>query len=1049
MLDIYKASAGSGKTTNLVLKYLLLLFNSSNDGYFKHIVAVTFTNKATNEMKSRILEELNKIANGEASFYLDKIIDNTGKSKQDIVFDAGNILKKIVHNYDYFSIITIDKFFQDIVRNFTRELGINANYKVELGTKKILKESINNLIKSIENNNDLKEYLIEIVTNNIEEEKSHRIKDDIEKIGNEVFKESFYLDNSINVDRKYLKELRKKLKIIKKDFEDELDNISTNALDIIKNNRLEFTDFSGGINSFINVFRKISKDNNKYEINNTIIKVLNNEKTWYSKTQQDGIKKKIDCAKEEGLENLLNETVNIIGGERGQIYFSATEVLKNISILGLISNLQEELNKYKRDNNILPLTDAGRLIYSMISKDLDSDFSPFIYEKIGNYFNHFFIDEFQDTSVVQWNNFKPLIMESLATGNYNMIVGDVKQSVYRWRNGDWQLLHGKVSQDVGNERVEVKELANNYRSSREVIEFNNSLFSALVELDYSGILDEQSVSELKAIYGDVNQEVVNKDKKGEVLVKFLEKEDYNLEIIKEIERLQDKGLKASDIAILVRNNKDTKKILETIEIYKNSNEQQEKYNYNIISEEAFKITNYPSVCLIINILKYIKNNKDDINKLELLNNWNLLNDMDTNVGDLSKFVKSADIKGFNACLPFEFTANKDELSKLSLIELVNNIVSIFNLANKDGGSLNSFFDIIIDFSSNNGGNLLDFIDYWEEDGKNRYIPSNSGLDAMQLLTIHKAKGLEFEAVVIPYCNWSINPKSNEILWSSSEKEPFKRIKFPLKSVGDLEKTVFANDYKLEKKLTFVDNINLLYVAFTRAKRCLSIFCELDKRKEKKINQVNYLLENIIKSNNFSLKNNFENNVFAFGNAVNIDIVKKEIENSLILEKNISNNFSIKDKLRISKNSDAYFNSEPRILGKIMHSILQNIYSVEDIDLSINKAQISGMINEKEGQELKDAIKSKIEQDKEVILWFSGDYKVLTEQEIINKAGEIKRPDRILIKDNKAKVIDFKFSKKTSEYDMKQVKEYANLLTEMGFVEVECFVWYVNQLVVIS
>ena len=560
MLTVYKASAGSGKTFRLVVEYLKLILD--NPFNYRHILAVTFTNKATNEMKSRILKELNLIANGKNSATIEVLKTETSKSEQFIRERAHQVLRNILHDYNRFSINTIDSFTQKVIKSFNRELGISPNFTVELDTDMILEEAVARLFANIGNNKNLLHWLQEYSRERIEENHSQRLDADIKKLGAELFKERFQVffpeDDESVYTRDNLNSFVKEIKQLKASFEQTLKNKGSKAVDEMESAGLKPADFSGGATRSVGAFLVKLANGEMPNFTKTVREAAEDAKKWAAKSNKQ--REEIIAIVEQKLRPVLQEIVAYFDQNFAK-YNTTIAVLKQIRTLGILIDLKDEIKELLHEKGILPLSDSNLLLSKIIGQ---SD-SPFIYEKIGNYYKHFMLDEFQDTSGLQWHNFKPLVLNSLAEGNNNLIVGDVKQSIYRWRNSDWNILAEQLKYDFSDAQRREESLEFNFRSDRNIIDFNNTIFEALLNEFENRIFNpEEDLKNHLPRFRNIYTEFVQKtgdesaEKRGYIETNFLPAEDFmddsTHKLIEQVKTLQDKGINAEDIAILIRKN---------------------------------------------------------------------------------------------------------------------------------------------------------------------------------------------------------------------------------------------------------------------------------------------------------------------------------------------------------------------------------------------------------------------------------------------------------------------------------------------------------------
>ncbi len=1074
-LTIYKASAGSGKTFKLTEEYLKLLFKYPEN--YRRILAVTFTNKATAEMKNRILSELNKLAKGLKSDYLGELKNEYKLSEVEIKLKANKILSLLLHDFSKFSVSTIDKFFQKIIRSFTREVGIQPGYSIELNQNDILLKVIDNLLLDLDENTELREWLSNLASDKIEQGNKWDFKDDIKNLAREIFKEEYKAFDQQLIkkmsDKDFLKNYIKNLQEIRSEFENTLVKIGTEALDLIDSNGLVIEDFKWGKSSVPNYFNKIIH-NNDFEPKTRTLKGTESFDEWL--TNKSPKKDIIENVLNNGLFNLLVEAVNFY--EKNCIkYYSSVEILKFIRTLGILTDISGKLREYCEEQNIFLISDSAQLLQIII----DNNDSPFIYEKTGNIYKHFMIDEFQDTSKTQWHNFKPLINNSLAQGSKNLLVGDIKQSIYRWRNSDWKILSDEVQNDFIQFNPEIQALNTNWRSRKNIIDFNNSVFcysSQVLQQNFNGEftesenLDNPYKTKITDAYQDVFQNIPENNSKedGYINHTFLSEKEYDswkdevkLRLPGIIEDLQEKGHHLNDIAILVNRKKEGQDIANTLIEYKNQSET--KYKFDFISNDSLFIANSSLVKFIISILEYILDSNDDINLSFIAHEYNCYLKSD----ELSNYelhellrnhTKEEQEEWLKKLFPKEFIESLDQIKQLPVYELTDRIIRLFRLneIKEELPYLNAFLDIVLDFSKKSASDIHTFINWWEETGNKKTLSVSENQDAIRILTIHSSKGLEFKNVIIPFCNWDIDHKSNQtnILWCKTDAEPFDHLDLiPVKYSGKLSNTVFKPDYLKEKLHAYVDNLNLLYVAFTRVKENLFCFSPL-KDKAKKITNVGNLLfftyqnyknyptdKNLI---DFSDHWNTQTTSFEFGELKKVKDVKKDLPDEF--EINQFESFDIKNKLRLKLHDNSFFTGQENAPfekvnhGKVMHEIFENIKTEKDVLQAIDKLIFDGKISPDEKPDIKQKIEETFKNE-QIKSWFSDEWQIKTEAEIILTNGKTARPDRVISNNNKIIVIDYKFGEQEEEKHHKQVESYMEILKKMGNKQVEGYLWYVD------
>ncbi|MFP4023686.1 MAG: UvrD-helicase domain-containing protein [Thiohalospira sp.] len=1071
-LTIYKASAGSGKTFRLTAEYLKILF--SNQWNYKRILAVTFTNKATAEMKSRIIRELYKLSKKEPSPYLEIIKNDLSIPEETIQQKAKHSLSLLLHDYSKFSVSTIDKFFQKIIRSFTHEVGIQPGYSVELNQPEILSLVVDKLLMDIGENKALRELTSSLAENKIEQGKTWDFKKDILNLAREIFKEEFKaFDIQLTKkfgDKNFVKDYIAQLQTIKARFENQLKKLAKEALALIEANGLATEDFKYNNSSVPNYFNKIIHQN-VFELKSRTLKGTESYSEWITKTSTK--KETLEHVLDNGLFKLFREMVSYHQNNEEE-YLTTIEILKFIHTLGILTDISAKLHRHCEEQNIFLISDASKLLQAII----DNNDTPFIYEKAGSIYRFFMMDEFQDTSKIQWENFKPLIGNSLAQGSPNLVVGDVKQSIYRWRNSDWKILSEKIEQDFTQYQPRVITLNNNWRSKKNIIDFNNSVFyysSNILQQHFNQEFEQASSSEnpyqhkITEAYHDIIQHTPANNKDGGYIYHAFidEKEEKSKEeeiisqVIHKIELLQDKGYALKDIAVLVRKKDEGQKIANALIDYKNNHSSE--YRYDFISNDSLFISNASVTRFILAVLEYLLNDEDAINGAFLAYEYHqYLKNEEADSRRLHHLLKNntTEHKGIPAgsIFPVGFSESAEQLKQLPVYELIDKIIKIFTLneVKSELPYLKAFMDMVLEFSKTKTADIHSFINWWNDEGIKKTLSVSENQDAIRIITIHSAKGLEFKNVIIPFCNWSLDHDSrqNNILWCKTDTTPFNQLEIiPVQYSQKLLNTVFREHYLDEKFHVFVDNLNLLYVAFTRAKENLFVFSPADKKDT--IKDVGSLLkftyqnyqnyskegEQLIELNQKTEEGNF----FEYG-TLEQTVQKENIYNEIKIESYES--YDIKNKLRLKLHDHSFFTGKEsgtfqRVNhGKVMHEIFEYIQTESDIPNALERLLFEGKISNSEKEEINRQI-HEVLKNSQIKDWFSNHWDVKTEAEIILPGGKKARPDRVIYNQEKTVVIDYKFGEQEEEKHKKQVKSYMEMLQKMGNTNVEGYLWYVD------
>lgn len=1020
---IYKSSAGSGKTYTLSKNYIRLALKSKNN--YKKILAVTFTNKAAEEMKSRVLQMIHDIANGEEKDLIIEFSKFYKVSPEEIILRSNNLKSKILHNYSYFSITTIDTFFYSIIQSFTRDLKFRGKFNIEMDLDFVANEVVNNFLTTIKKGSDISRWLTDFSKDKIINGKDFLINNELVKMVKNLFSEEFKsLSNDFpSTDiSKWVDELKKEIYLVKKNFEKKIKSQSLKILELLKKDGYDVNDFKfkeKGVFGYLNNL-SIGLINSPGK---RVLSCIEDNSNWINKTNQK--KEEIISLIERSVKSELLILIQFFDDEFLK-YNTAIELRNNIYSFGITGILKNQVRKYRDENEVILISDISELLYEVIRDDN----IPFVFEKVGNTFKNFLIDEFQDTSHYQWKNFKSLIEESLASGDENIIVGDIKQSIYRWRGSDSDIMENVVSSDIENDLQNITHLNTNWRSGEKIISFNNMIFSSLNRYINQKIISDH----IGKIY---NKSLVQKtsDKmrnKGYVEIVFDEnKEDkinaakkYTIESIKKI---QDNGYNAGDIGIIVRDNKDAKIIAEVLieESVNNS-----KYNYNHVSADALEMKTAPIVGFFISIFNYFSNFRDRLALSEIVHFYyiHVLNSDNSDHYSLSNEEKLN-------LLPTQFKNNLFSISRLPIYDMVEELIRIFKLQKIKNQLpfLQAFTDLILEYKQSKGKEITSFLDWWEKNG-NKKLSLSSQNNAIQLITIHKSKGLEFNFVIMPFFNWTLDNDSRggkeKLIWvnlnSFNKKFDFF---YPLKYKSSHPKTLFESSYINERKKAYEDNLNLMYVSFTRPK--LGLLINAEKMIREDIKNVSDVLYS-------SLKDNLKDNSFISGKIINVN----NSHFKKVYHLNNYPSYSWRDRIRIRTSSEKGIDFDNINRGKKIHDILYFINNYNDLNKGIEIAESKNIIEKKEKKFYKNFFYNLLH-IKNIRKFFSPKDNSFNEVEILSKNGDIYRLDRVVeMGDNLIYVIDYKTGEIRDSY-LKQIDNYKKMLSEIYLKEIKGVIIYVD------
>ena len=1089
-LTVYKASAGSGKTFRLSVEYIKLLMQ--NPMCHRHILAVTFTNKATEEMKTRILSQLYGIWKRlpDSRAYMDVIGEETGKSCEEMSRLAGTALHNIIHNYSYFRIETIDSFFQSVLRNLARELDLTANLRIELNDTQIEEQAVDDMVYNLGKDDEILKWILDYIKENMDEEKSWNVTGRIKEFGKNIFREFYKTNsdrlNSVLHEKDFFNAYTKRLHAMAESAKAGITAYVTRFEEAMQEHGYSLSDLSNGGSGAAGYFLKIRKGEYDDSIASgaRVQKALNTDgaEAWTVKKAPQPLK---DFAADV-LSPLIHEA-EACRQREWRTYSSAMLTLSHLNQLRLLNSIETKVRKQNMEHNRFLLSDTHTLLHSLIA---DSD-SPFIFEKTGTMLRHIMIDEFQDTSTVQWRNFKVLLKECMSNDEEggNLIVGDVKQSIYRWRAGDWRMLNN-IEREVphAREMLEVRHLKTNRRSWRRVTMFNNSFFCIAAEKECALLGEEcgageewhkNSLMQLRKAYEeeDVRQDVPDgMEDKGYVSVTLLPTKDatsLTLEHTAETVRtLMDRGARAKDIAILVRSNR----VIGLIAEYFAKHMPEIK----LVSDEAFRLDSSIAVNIIVTAMHSLTHPDDMLAKAFLAKAYQTaVAEVDNESAD--EMLTSADTT--ESALPHEFTSQRLQLLSLPIYELAERVYDIFSLHRIDGEDayLYAFYDCLSDFLTNNSTDIDDFVDKWNESLHTKNIQA-SDTDGIRLLSIHKSKGLEYDHVIIPFCDWKIELPG--VIWCSPEEEPYGQL--PLVPV-DFSRTkmlgsIYERDYDDEHLQNTVDNLNILYVSFTRAKASLHVIAAKGNKATR-----SYILSQTIADmclDNCHTEGNIDSKdeVFRFTYGSLEDSYapvtrtngedgdgRKTGQGNIFMPRHVERkqvklhpcpNTAVYRQSNLSREFVEGEDTQQSYIktGSLLHRLLASIETAADIDRAVTQLSMEGVLDESaiSAKSIRSMLHKRIA-DSRVADWFSGrwrlynectilSYEPTTEQEreqtpgLMMKVREC-RPDRVMTDGEKTVVVDFKFGNPKAAHTM-QVREYISKLTDMGHDNVKGYLWYV-------
>lgn len=1031
--SIYDAAAGSGKTFTLVKEYLKQILSAKSEDYFKHLLAITFTNKAVAEMKQRIVETLVNFSDEksleEPLPMMLKIAEENGMNLQEIQNRSRKILKNLLHNYAAFSVETIDRFNHRLIRTFARDLKLATNFEVTLDTPELLAEAVDLLLSKAGENKEITKVLLDFALDKTDDDKSWDISRDIANAAKLLYNENDSDHVSI-LKQKTLEdflEFKKQLIHKKKKLCEEIEIIASQTLQLIEESGLQHSDFTR--ETLPNHFLKLKEGNyNVYA--NKLQENLEEGKGLYKVKEDAFIVSTIDSL----APNLLYNYIEI--KEKVNKYSLYESILKNITPLSVINLVNHEIETIKEEKNILPISEFN----SLINKEIKNQPAPFIYERLGEKYRHFFIDEFQDTSKLQWENLIPLIDNALSqqlepNSGSLLLVGDAKQSIYRWRGGlpeQFMDLYGNVN--PFQREKEVHPLETNYRSCTEIVNFNNDFFTFA-----SSYFANESHGKL---YKEGNKQKSNDKKEGYVKFEFIEnqnktekEEAYSNLVLETIQNVKSKGFLESDICILTRRKADG------IVLGSFLMEQ----GVPVISSETLLLQSSSLVQILVSSLQvclYPNNDEAKIILLDLLHDH--LNISEERHTFFTKFLKISEEKFTENLKEYSVDFIFAEMRSISLYEAFEYSIEKFKISDFADAYLFGFMDLVYEFEQQPQADKISFLDHWETKKENASIPAGEGTNAVQLMTIHKAKGLEFPVVIFPFADIQLYDAKFDKLWYPLESEDFnfKEAQINYKSEVANYSEVGEKMYNDHRSQLELDNLNLLYVTLTRAVEKLFIFSEMPKESKNEIpSSYNHLFMEFLKQKEMW---NSDQMIYEFGK----DLGKISKAKKIVVQMEplyLSSNPKVHG-LKIVSSEEIYLETEAVAAisaGNLLHDTMAQIYSEVDAERVLIELNERAIIPKEAFENLNKTV-HQIIQHSNLKKLFNGNDKVYNERSIITKAGMVLRPDRINISDeNAAIIVDYKTGSQNI-WHSDQLTDYANALEEMGFTVSEKILIYSNE-----
>lgn len=1135
MLTVYKASAGSGKTFTLTIEYIKMLIN--NPMSYRNILAVTFTNKATDEMKSRILTKLYGMWKqlADSADYTSKISQDLGLAPAIVAERAGQALTLLVHHYNHFRVVTIDTFFQIVLRNLARELDLTANMRIELGDTQIEQQAVDRMIENLRPTDELLVWIMQYITDTINDDKNWNVIRHIKDFGRNIFKD-FYKEHSDTLETTigeatFFERYTSTLRTLAKNAEQRMKNVADEFFAAIDNAGFTIDDLASKSRGAASFFIKLQRgdynpsafnDKKTGELLATYRKALADPDAWLTKTALKGPNGTLLKALAHDKLTPLLEKAESTRRREWNNYQASQEVLAHMHQLRLLGSIAQAVREDNIQHNRFLLSDTQYMLHRLIGHDD----TPFIYEKIGTQINHIMIDEFQDTSTIQWANFKVLLLECLSRedSGTNLIVGDVKQSIYRWREGDWRLLNNIDAQFKDTPYTPHEDsLKTNYRSERNIIDFNNSFFTHAAMLERQRIADAGSdmmAAQLEKAYSDVVQLIPAnrpRPKVGRIEVQLLPRqaddETDTTTLMMErvtatISRLLSEHVRPRDIAVLMRRNEDVRTIARYLSDH--------LPEVPVVSGEAYRLDSSIAVNAIIWSLRLLLHPTDEIMQANVACFYKKYverreqDEKKKRTGNEEEGFTCNEEKGFtgneesfvsnetDGCKSFAITSaaasqiadrllfGDTDLSALPLFELAEHLQRLYKLDEIEGQSafVCAFFDVINKFAIDNPSDIEGFLEQWDNSYCDLTIQTDDA-DGIQLLSIHKSKGLEYDNVIIPFCDWKMTLPG--LIWCQPRTAPFNEL--PLVAVSNIVSrmagTCFEHDCLEESFENIIDNLNMLYVAFTRAGKNLFVYGRRADQQYRSnlLEQCLPLIAADLEGAEFEGAEGPDDEVrFAYGTIAKkgekgkkgekkeageeageelsrLSATKPKQANVFLAEKEHIdldfNTYPSKATFRQSNDSREFVKGEDEEQqisyikkGNIMHGIFSEMRTADDLPKVMKSYVERGLLAD--APITPEAITSLMSNRlacRQAADWFAPGWRLYNECTILtrdpndpNKMKEY-RPDRVMERNGRFVVVDFKFASPTDEHKQ-QVGLYMAMLKQMGHNDVEGYLWYV-------
>lgn len=1032
---IYSASAGSGKTFTLVKEYLKICLTSKSPNKFVEILAVTFTNKAAAEMKDRIISSLKSFSNPKTAEQTDLemrtlIVSETGLTIYELTVRAQAVFENILHNYSQFSIGTIDKFTHRIIRTFAQDLDLPQNFEVEMEHKLLLKQAVDLLISKTGEDEKLTQLLVNFIKDKTADDKSWLIENDFYLVAEELLKESGqeHCDNlkELNLDDFFL--IQKTIQKYIHKFDQELSAIGRGFVDDCKDQGISPEWLVGGKNGLSKYFDYLrTKQWEKYIPTKTNYTNIEKE-NWYASKAPTSSYASIDSLQEKH-KPFVNRALEILLDYPKYVKFRL--IASNFYAMAVLHEISKQMQYIKEQNNIIPIGEFNKKIATV----LQNEEGNFIYERLGERYANYFIDEFQDTSELQWKNLLPLLENAIANGQKPgsaMLVGDAKQAIYRWRGGEVDQfieLQLKAASPSGKEpyKMEACSLDCNYRSAAEIVDFNNQFFSSVApkieNQKYSALFSNLNSKQVRGTGGHVSIEYIDYNGDYEELQKA--------RCLENIKQLRKDGFNYGDLCILTRTKAKGTVLVKLLS----------EKGIPVVSAESLLLEQSTEVKFMLNFLRFLNEPMHPRYRFKLIEYLNenefctaTLENVHIQLDQLCK----ASLSEFNAFLK-SIISDYDMLKwrSISLVELSHKIARSFKLEETARIYMQFFMDEVWAYSTKYAQDLFGFLNYWEETAHKLSVAIPEGINAVQVMTIHKSKGLEFPAVIFPFANWNATSEQNAKSWVETDAPELHNLPTSLIPISDKLKSStekLQSLYVEHKSKVLLDNLNMLYVALTRPKSRLYI------QTSSKGGNLSTYFEHFLKEQGLWEPNR---DVYTFGSPVAYHSKPRPKNTNLEVSTPIKDLSKV---LKISRQAPRMWEvdhpEKGADKGRKIHEILSYIKVESDLNSALEKALREGLLSNNELKEVHYLLQQTLHHPK-LKKYFSVGLKVKNEEDILLENGKVIRPDRLVFMPEGITIIDYKTGAALASHE-EQILTYRSHIVSMGYPVISCVLVYINE-----